>query len=107
MHREELVVDVLGNDAAIGRQLGAHDQREHAAGDEERERDDAEVERDALVVGRGEAARGRRMQSGCDDAHTPVPWLASQVLEPCGRDGIDREVHLRVKLAAVDRALPA
>ena len=60
VHREQLVVESLRDDAAVGGELAAHEQREHAAGEEERERD----------------RRRRCARSACDRS-TPVALEAS------------------------------
>ena len=76
VHREELVVAVARDDLQprLG-ELGAHEQREHAAGQEEPEgRGHADAHRDALVVGPGDQpddARARGANGGVTVALSP------------------------------------
>jgi hypothetical protein len=54
MHREQLVVGVVRDEVLVGLcDLGAHQQCEHPADQEEHQRAGAQVQPDAFVVGTG------------------------------------------------------
>ena len=74
VHRQHLVVGVAREEVLVGRrELRAHEQREHAAADEEDDRREDVEDPDALVVGRREPRREA----------VPAPVGAAGRAQPC------------------------